>query len=65
MELSNREILADMLISAREDKGYSQRQLAHITGISNSEISKLEKGQRISPNLKILKKISRCIRYKI
>ncbi|NFJ84615.1 helix-turn-helix transcriptional regulator [Clostridium botulinum] len=64
MELSNREILADMLISAREDKGYSQRQLAHITGISNSEISKLEKGQRISPNLKILKKLADALDIK-
>ncbi|WP_373899314.1 helix-turn-helix domain-containing protein [Haloimpatiens sp. FM7315] len=58
MKLSNIEILADMLISAREEKGYSQRQLALKTGVSNSEISKLEKGQRLNPNLKILKKLS-------
>ncbi|WP_251861078.1 helix-turn-helix domain-containing protein [Clostridium sp. Marseille-Q2269] len=64
MELSNRELLADMLISAREDKGYSQRHLAHITGVSNSEISKLEKAQRLNPNLKILKKLGDALDIK-
>jgi len=64
MELSNMEILADMLIGAREDKGYSQRQLAHITGISNSEISKLEKAQRKKPNLRILKKLADALDIK-
>lgn len=58
MKLTNLEILADILVSAREDKKYSQRKLSYITGISNTEISKLEKAQRQSPNIEILKKIA-------
>lgn len=56
--MTNQEILADILIGAREDNGYSLRQLAHLTGVSHSEISKLEKAMRKNPNPRILKKLT-------
>lgn len=50
--------LALLIKKLREDKGFSQRQLAQYTGISNTEISQLEKGNRQKPNPNILKKIA-------
>ena len=37
------------------------RQLAYLSGISNSEISRIESGERIFPNLKTLKAICRYL----
>lgn len=58
MKLTNQEILADILISAREDNNYSLRKLSVLSGVSHSEISMLEKGMRKNPNIKILKKLT-------
>ena len=49
------------IAKARENKGLSQRQLANAIGISNAELSKIESGERETPNPKILKKISKHI----
>lgn len=56
-EKSIGEIIAD----AREKKGLSQRQLAKLANINNSELSKIEAGIRKEPSPKILRKISSII----
>ena len=50
--------VGEIIKQARESKGYSQRQLGLYTGISNTEISKIESGQRQNPAPEILKKIA-------
>jgi len=50
--------LAEYLKTLRLEKKLSQRELAKISGISNSEISKIESGHRQMPKPDILKKIS-------
>lgn len=58
MNLTNQEILADMLINARTEKRFSQRHLSLLTGVSHTEISKLEKAERLKPQPTILKKLA-------
>lgn len=53
--------IGEEIAKARENKGLSQRQLANTIGISNAELSKIESGERETPNPKILKKISKHI----
>ena len=53
--------IGEEIARARENKGLSQRQLANAIGISNAELSKIESGERETPNPKILKKISKHI----
>ncbi|MDF2591369.1 MAG: response transcriptional repressor, RecA-mediated autopeptidase [Clostridia bacterium] len=50
--------VGEIIKEARDKKDYSQRQLALYTGISNTEISKIESGERLNPSPEILKKIS-------
>lgn len=45
------------LIDARTSKNMTQKQLADKTGISQADISKIEKGIR-NPSLKLLKKLA-------
>lgn len=42
----------------REQKGFSQRQLAYLAGVSNTEISKLESGGRKNPSPRLLEKLA-------
>lgn len=44
--------------TAREKKGYSQRELADITGLSNAEISRIESGERKKVDIENLIKIA-------
>ena len=48
----------DYLKEIRKEKGLSQRQLAELSGISNTEISRLESGNRVNPSPKTLKAIA-------
>lgn len=48
----------DYLKDKRKEKGLSQRQLSELSGVSNTEISRLESGNRQNPSPKILKAIS-------
>lgn len=54
-------VLAEYLRKTRLENNMSQRELAKISGISNSEISKIESGQRQMPKPDILKKISESL----
>ena len=53
--------VGEVIAEARENKGLSQRQLAKIANINNSELSKIESGIRKEPSPKILRKISTII----
>lgn len=53
--------IGEVIAEAREKKGLSQRQLAKIANINNSELSKIESGIRKEPSPKILRKISNVL----
>ncbi len=53
--------IGEVIAEAREKKGFSQRQLAKLANINNSELSKIEAGIRKDPSPKILRKISTII----
>jgi len=53
--------IGEVIAEAREKKGLSQRQLAKLANINNSELSKIEAGIRKEPSPKILRKISTII----
>ena len=53
--------IGEVIAEAREKKGLSQRQLAKIAKINNSELSKIEAGIRKDPSPKILRKISNVL----
>lgn len=53
--------IGEVIAEAREMKGLSQRQLAKIANINNSELSKIESGIRKEPSPKILRKISNVL----
>lgn len=53
--------VGEVIAEARENKGLSQRQLAKMANINNSELSKIESGIRKEPSPKILRKISTII----
>ena len=55
------ETVGEMIARGREEHGLSQRDLAKIAKISNTEISRIESGEREIPNPKTLRKISQCI----
>lgn len=53
--------IGKVIAEAREKKGLSQRQLAKIANINNSELSKIESGIRKEPSPRILRKISNVL----
>ncbi|EJP6474090.1 helix-turn-helix transcriptional regulator [Clostridium sporogenes] len=48
----------EFLKNIRKEKGLSQRQLAELSHISNTEISRIESGERQNPSPNILKSIA-------
>ncbi|MGO5064110.1 MULTISPECIES: helix-turn-helix domain-containing protein [unclassified Clostridium] len=48
----------EFLKNIRKEKGLSQRQLAELSHISNTEISRIESGERHNPSPNILKSIA-------
>jgi transcriptional regulator with XRE-family HTH domain len=53
--------IGQVIAEAREKKGLSQRQLAKLAKVNNSELSKIEAGIRKDPSPRILRKISNII----
>lgn len=51
--------LSTLIKTAREKKGISQRELSRRAGINNAEISRIENGKRVKPNLFVLNGLSR------
>ena len=53
--------VGQMIAEAREKKGLSKNQLGELAGVSHTEISRIESGEREIPNPKTLRKISKHI----
>ena len=53
--------IGEVITEAREKANLSQRQLAKLANINNSELSKIESGVRKEPSPKILSKISNVL----
>ena len=53
--------IGEVITEAREKANLSQRQLAKLANINNSEFSKIESGVRKEPSPKILRKISNVL----
>lgn len=53
--------IGEVIAEAREKANLSQRQLAKLANINNSELSKIESGVRKEPSPKILRKISNVL----
>ena len=53
--------IGEVITEAREKASLSQRQLAKLANINNSELSKIESGVRKEPSPKILRKISNVL----
>lgn len=47
--------IGELIKNARKEKGYSARELAKLCDISHTEISNIEKGQRVKPAILTLK----------
>lgn len=50
--------IGEYIKKLREEKNFSQRQLGLYSGVSNTEISKIESGKRQNPSPEILEKIA-------
>lgn len=50
--------VGEVLKTMRNENGWSQRQLAMKSGVSNTEISRIEEGSRKQPSLTVIKKIA-------
>ena len=55
---NNEETVGQMITRAREEKGLSKRELSRIAKISDTELARIESGEREIPNPKTLRKIS-------
>ena len=53
--------VGQMIAEAREKAGLSKNQLGELAGVSHTEISRIESGEREIPNPKTLRKISKHI----
>ena len=56
--IDNNETVGQMIARAREEKGLSKRELSRLAGISDTELARIESGEREIPNPKTLRKIS-------
>ena len=47
--MGNYNNIGELIKNAREEKGYSARELAKLCDISHTEISNIESGKRVKP----------------
>lgn len=59
--MNNNEKVGQMIAEARKEKGLSKRELSRMAKISDTELARIESGEREIPNPKTLRKISRYI----
>ena len=59
--INNEETVGQMIARAREEKGLSKRELSRLAKISDTELARIESGEREIPNPKTLRKISQHI----
>ena len=53
--------LGSYLIQVRNERGYSQRDLAEKSGVSPAEISRVESGKRLKPSPTVLRALSETL----
>lgn len=53
--------LGEYIAAKRKEKGWSQRDLAAASKVSNAEISRLESGKRKEPSPSVLKEIAKAL----
>lgn len=53
--------IGDYVRSNRIEKGFSQRQLSMLCGVSNSELSRIEAGERRNPSPAVLRAIAAAL----
>ena len=53
--MENYNNIGKLIKNAREEKGYSARELAKLCDISHTEISNIESGKRVKPAILTLK----------
>lgn len=54
----SKETLAEVITTARIKKGLSMRELARLSGMDHAEISRIEKGTRLKPNILFLRRLA-------
>ena len=54
----SKETLAEVITNARIKKGLSMRELARLSGMDHAEISRIEKGTRLKPNILFLRRLA-------
>lgn len=59
--MNNEQTVGQMIAKAREEKGLSKRELSRLAKISDTELARIESGEREIPNPKTLRKISQYI----
>ena len=59
--MNNNEKVGEIIARAREQKNLSKRELANLAKISDTELARIESGERETPNPKTLRKISKYI----
>ena len=59
--MNNNEKVGEIIERAREEKNLSKRELANLAKISDTELARIESGERETPNPKTLRKISKYI----
>ena len=59
--MNNNEKVGEIIARAREEKNLSKRELANLAKISDTELARIESGERETPNPKTLRKISKYI----
>jgi transcriptional regulator with XRE-family HTH domain len=50
--------IGEYIKALRTNKNYTQRELGRLSGVSHSEIARIEKGEKIKPTAKILTKLA-------
>lgn len=54
----SKETLAEVITNARIKKGLSMRELARLSDMDHAEISRIEKGTRLKPNILFLRRLA-------
>jgi transcriptional regulator with XRE-family HTH domain len=61
LEINNNETLGEYITRLRKSKGYSQRKLGLVSGVSNTTINRIENGETPNPDLITLKALAESL----
>lgn len=61
IEKKNNETFGEYIVRLRQSKGYSQRKLAQLTGLSNTTISRIESGITEKPDAETIKILAQSL----